>query len=167
MPGYTKPYRLDRSNCAGGLLLYVREDIPSKLLEPKFHSDIECIVIEFNIYKRKWLLLGLYNPKKSLISNCITHVSKYIDQYSSLYDNIILLGDFNSEMSDEVMDEFSRVYGLKSLIKEPTCYKSLDNPSCIDLILTNRYNSFQDSTVIETGISDLHKLTYTILKTIF
>ena len=59
MPGYTTPYRLDRSECAGGLLLYVREDIPSKLLKPNFHSDIECIVIEFSIYKRKWLLLGL------------------------------------------------------------------------------------------------------------
>ena len=120
MSGFTRPYRLDRSESAGGLLLYVREDIPSKLLEPNFHSDIECIAIEFSIYKRKWLLLGLYNPKKSLIRNCIAKVSKYLDQYSTFYDNIILLGDFNSEMSDESMDEFSRVYGLKNLIKKRT-----------------------------------------------
>ena len=30
MHGYTTPYRLDRNANGGGLLLYVREDIPTK-----------------------------------------------------------------------------------------------------------------------------------------
>ena len=60
--GYSLPYRLDRSQNGGGLLLYVREDIPSKLLQPKSLSNIECIRIDISISKRKWLLLGLYNP---------------------------------------------------------------------------------------------------------
>ena len=29
--GYTKPYRLDRNRCGGGVMIYVREDIPSKV----------------------------------------------------------------------------------------------------------------------------------------
>ena len=55
----------------------------------------------------------------------------------------------------------------KNLVKEPTCFKSLVNPSCIDLILTNRPKSFQNTLNVETGLSDFHKLTLTVLKTKF
>ena len=65
------------------------------------------------------------------------------------------------------MEQFCASYNLKSLIKEPTCFKSVDNPSCIDLILTNHPKCFQNSGVYETGISDFHKLTFTVLKTYF
>ena len=65
------------------------------------------------------------------------------------------------------MDDFCSLYCLKSLIKVPTCFKSTKNPSCIDLILTNRPHNFQNSTVLETGLSDFHLLTVTVLKTTF
>ena len=42
-----------------------------------------------------------------------------------------------------------------------------DNPSCIDLILTNLPRSFQSSRAIETGLSDFHKMTVTVMKTSF
>ena len=58
-------------------------------------------------------------------------------------------------------------YNLKSLVKQKTCFKNPDNPSCIDLILTNSRRSFQDSSVFETGLSDFHKLTTTVLKQYF
>ena len=48
-----------------------------------------------------------------------------------------------------------------------TCFKNIDNPSCIDLILTNKPLYFQKTTVIETGISDFHKLTLTTMKSSF
>ena len=65
------------------------------------------------------------------------------------------------------MHEFCSLFNFFSLIKDPTCFKSVENPSCIDLILTNRPKSFQKSMVIETGLSDFHKLTITVLKTSF
>ena len=52
-------------------------------------------------------------------------------------------------------------------MKEPTCYKNPDNPSCIDLFLTNRPRTFQCTTTIETGISDFHKLVVAVLKTFY
>ena len=45
-------------------------------------------------------------------------------------------GDFNVEISDSHMDPFCAIYHLQSLIKEPTCYKNPEKPTCIDLILT-------------------------------
>ena len=65
------------------------------------------------------------------------------------------------------MADFCCTYNLTCLIKENTCFKSLVNPSCIDLILTNRSQSFQNSGAIETGLSDFHKLIITVLKTSF
>ena len=42
-----------------------------------------------------------------------------------------------------------------------------DNPTCPDLILTNRPSCFQRSTVFETGLPDFHLLTITEFKTSF
>ena len=50
------------------------------------------------------------------------------------------------------------------MLNEPTCFKNPDKPSCIDLILTNCPRSFQNSCVIETGLSDFQKLVATVMK---
>ena len=42
--------------------------------------------------------------------------------------------------------------------------KNPENPSCIDLILTNKPRSFQTKCVIETGLSDFHRMTISVLK---
>ena len=48
---FSKPYRLDRDSLGGGILLYVREDIPSNLLEVEtkpiegFYAEIIYITI--------------------------------------------------------------------------------------------------------------------------
>ena len=90
-----------------------------------------------------------------------------IDHYFPLYDNIIILGDFNSGMSEDAMGDFCGIYNFKNLVKKTTCYKNLETPFCIDLSLTNRQNSFKDTRVIETGLSDFHKLNATLLKVYF
>ena len=53
------------------------------------------------------------------------------------------------------MRDFCNTYNLQNIIKEPTCFKSVENPKTIDLILTNRYTSFHTSIAIETGISGI------------
>ena len=51
------------------------------------------------------------------------------------------------------------------MINKPACYKNPGKPSCIDLILTNCPSSFQNSSVIETGLSDFHMMIVTVMKT--
>ena len=53
------------------------------------------------------------------------------------------------------------------MINKPTCYKNPERPSCIDLFLTNCPHSFQNSCVIETGLSDFHKMVVTVMKTTY
>ena len=80
---------------------------------------------------------------------------------------MLLLGDFNSEIREIPMQNFCNIFNFFNLIKSPTCYKNVYNPTCIDLILTNKPKSFFNSTTIETGLSDHHVLTITIMKSTF
>ena len=82
------------------------------------------------------------------------------------YDNFLLLGDFNSEMSEDEMKDFCDTYCLSNMIKEPTLVKNILNPSSIDLILTNRSRMFQNRIAIETGFSDHHKLNITVTRSL-
>ena len=72
----------------------------------------------------------------------------------------MLIGNFNKKKN---LDVFMNSFGLECLIKKPTCFQS-KNPSCIDLILTNKKDLFKNSNVLEVGISDHHSLTITTLK---
>ena len=121
--------------------------------------------VEVNIRKKMWLLSCSYNPHKSNISNHLRHLNKGLDVYLKSYDNILIMGDFNSEFSENFLNSFCNVNSLKTLNRGPTCFKNPSNPSCIDLFLTNRKQGFQQTHVIETGISDFHKMVVTVMKT--
>ena len=62
---------------------------------------------------------------------------------------------------------FCDIYSFQHLIKEPKCYKNSNNPKCTDLVLTNWQRSFQNSRVIDTGLSDFHMMTVTVLRSYF
>ena len=49
---FSKPYCLDRNRNRGGVIIYVREDIPSKILTNYvLPTDIEALFIELNFRK--------------------------------------------------------------------------------------------------------------------
>ena len=50
--GFFKPYSFDRNGNGGGILLYICEDIPSKLILIKM--TIEGIFVEINLRKKSW-----------------------------------------------------------------------------------------------------------------
>ena len=114
--GYSKPCRLDRSSNGGGILLYVRDDIPSRLLtDYKIKDNLELFFVEVNIRKKKWLLSCSYNPHTSNISNHLHHLNKGLDVYLKSYDNILVMGDFNSEFGENYLNSFCNVNSLKTL----------------------------------------------------
>ena len=107
LEGFTPPYRIDRTAHGGGLMLFFREDIPSKLL-PNINPscNIENIFVEINLTLKKWLISGSYNPNVSHIQNHTVDLSKNLDFYSSKYENFIVIGDFNAEMTNNHLEEF-------------------------------------------------------------
>ena len=164
--GYSEPYRIYRNCHGGGIILYVRANIPSKLLLTEL-LPMEGFYVEIKLQKNEWLLCCSYNPNKNAIKSHIEILHKGLALYSSKYENAITFGDFNVGMNNSDMAVFCDTYYLNCLIKEPTCYKNPENPSCIDLILTNNPKCFQSSYVVETGLSDFHRMTVTVIKTTF
>ena len=145
MKSYSKPYRLDRNSKGGGIILCVMEDVPSKLMNSSCtNHDKEYLLVELNVRKQKWLTIYKHNPHKTRIKGHLECISTEIDSHSSKCDNFSLLGDFDSESTEEAMESFCQIYIFKNLINKPTCYKNPTNPSCVDLILTNRPGSFQN-----------------------
>ena len=98
---------------------------------------MEAMFIEITIRNSKWLLAVGYNPQKIVL---LELYKQRVDKHLAKYENIILLGDFNSEVSGIHMENICELYNLKNLIDEHTCFKSIENPSSIDVMLTNRYN---------------------------
>ena len=165
LKGFSKPCRLYRSSNGGGLLLYIKEDIPSRVSNNfVMPQNMECMFVEINIHKRKWLLCCSYNPNKNNIAGHLHHLKYALESYLTDYDNILVLGDLNSESSEPYLNDFCDAFNLKNLVKSPTCFKNPDNPSCIDLFLTNRPKSFHGTRTLETGLSDFDKMVITILK---
>ena len=151
----------------GGILLYVREDIPSKLLLVE-ENPIEGLFVEINLRnKEKCLISCSYNPKKTSLSNHIAAISKSLDLFTTKYERLLFLGDFNAGMEDSSIKVLCSNYNLTSMINKPTCHKNPDKPTCIDLILTDCPGSFQNSCVIETGLSDFHTMIVTVIKTFY
>ena len=57
LEGLTPPYRLDRTEHGGGLMLFIRKGIPFKLLPNVNPSGkIGNIYVEINLRSKKWLI---------------------------------------------------------------------------------------------------------------
>ena len=165
--GFSKPYRLDITSNSGGLLFYVKANLPSKLIRfYNFPSEIQCIPIELNISTKKYALLSIYRPPNQNINFFLDKLSEALDIYSKHYENICIFGDFNATPENNDMINFMSNQCLSNLIKGPTCFKSA-NGSMIDLFLTTNKYLFQKTNSFETGISDHHHLIATVLKTTY
>ena len=56
-----------------------------------------------------------------MIKGYLEYISKEIDSHSSKHDNFLLLGDFNSEPTEEAMKIFCQICNFKNLLDKPTC----------------------------------------------
>ena len=102
-----------------------------------------------------------------MIKGYLEYISKVINSHSSKYDNFLLLGDFNSEPTEEAIKRFCQIRNLKNLLDKLTCYKNPTNPSRVNLIITNKHRSFQNSCTFKTVLSKFHKMPLKVLKSSF
>ena len=100
----------------------------------------------------------MYRPPKVHVSHLITsleHVcEKCICDASSLY----IIGDLNVDMmtkSNALADTLD-VFNLRNVVRKPTCFKNVLNPSLLDVILTNTPRRLTSVLNVSLGISDFH-----------
>ena len=82
--GFHTPFRYDRNKNGGGILLYVRQDIPAKTLSHDFPSA-ESFFVDIILHKKKWRINCSYNPNKNNIKNHLEIISKVLDAFSTKY----------------------------------------------------------------------------------
>ena len=73
VPGYSVPFRLDRTGKGGGIW-------PCRMLSKfTFEKEIEAFAIENNLRKVKWLFVCSYNPNLCNIMVLLNAIDKAID----------------------------------------------------------------------------------------
>ena len=126
-------------------------------------NDFEGLFVELNFWKKKTILCCSYNTHKSNISSLLISLGEILDIQMTKHENFLIVGDFNSKLSESAIIIFCEPYHLHNLVKSATCFKNPSKPLCVDLILRNCPKSFMNIQAVVTGLSDFHKLTLTVL----
>ena len=147
-------------------MIYVKDDIPTKEVTfVNLPHDIERIFVEVNLVNWKWLCCGCYHPPGQQDEYLFNQLGNVLDQYTQNYEKF-LIGDFSAEDTEPSLFEFSYECKVKVITSKAFC-KSLQNPSCIDLFISNSPLSFQNVTAIFKGLSEPHQLVVTVRKQVF
>ena len=109
-----KMYRKDRIKTGGGLLLYVNENLPGKIINSyKFKESSEIILYEFSVSNKTWLLLGNYRPPSQNDLSFISELNHALNFFSSTYEKFVL------STENPNLKNFMRSFYLESLINSP------------------------------------------------
>ena len=165
--GY-KTERRDRTAHGGGLMTFVRSDLPFKRRKDLECEELETICYELAMAKRKWGIIGSYRQPSMTNQTFESDMTKCLDKMFIHYENLICIGDLNYDILrndkcqplNNICDNFS----LDCIIKEPTCFTKHSDPSLFDVILTNSKTLLCKTVNFSCGLSDCHNMVATSLK---
>ena len=157
-----KVHRKDRNEYGGGLLVYVKASLPHRQLNDFDFGDnsVECMVIEAFLKREKVIFIFVYKPPCVSNDRLIVQLSKRLDKYLSEVKSIFIIGDININLQciPKPFQDFMCGYSLCNVVKEPTCFKSVSNPTLIDVILTNTPRRLASHVNVAIGMSDHHNI---------
>ena len=124
-------FRRDCNKYNGGLMFYISEGIPCKVLTNlTVSSNAELISIDITKW-RKWLLLGVYKPPVESDSEGIIRIFNHC---VPSYEDILLLGDHLNMTTENNMTCTSHIIRpVTSHIIRPVT-SQIDNPTLFWLI---------------------------------
>ena len=155
-------------------MVFIKNDIIAKRLTELEPEYLECICVELKISIKKWIIFVVYrSPKYGNLSEFFEKLSRVVDLATTKYDKVVILGDINIDTQDSdspglnKVQDICDVFGLISLIIKSTTCETKMSSSSIDVILTNHTRSLKNSGMIETGLSDFHKLVITSFRSTY
>ena len=160
VPNYCKPYRQDRNDRGGGVMVFIKDNLPHRLLSEYSgcHEGIDFLSFELVLKSRKWHITYFYRPPSVNEGIFTKFLSQMCDVFIAKGDAYIATGDCNLNcLISTSLNSICDVYGLHicNLAQGPTCFKG-DPPSLVDVILTNKPASFSGCFNTDLGISDFH-----------
>ena len=143
----------------GGVIVFVRDDIPYKKLDVRIPEDIEALFLEINLSYTKWLFCGFYHPPSQNDAYFYQDLSNCLDLFSKKSTNFFLADDFNSEETNCII----------RISKFPWCEKYVKRKKLASKAWTilhvwiywsqiNKSASNLLQLYIDTGLSDFHRL---------
>jgi hypothetical protein len=156
-------YRADRTQNGGGVMCYVRSSIPHRI-RPDIslcNHNIESLVIDVRESRQRAFYICVYRSPSTSCNLLINLLQEMLDKCLLECDIIYLMGDLNVNLlkPKHELTEFLDLYDLKNVVKEATCFKSVANPSLVDVILTNKPRSLSGHVNVNIGLSDYHNIT--------
>ena len=102
LSGFHETLRLDINYRSGGLFVYKKVSLPSKILTyltKILILNIQTILFEINLRKEKWLFVSIYKSQ--------SQSNQYVlDMYFDSQENKFILRDFNLEPSNSSIASF-------------------------------------------------------------
>ena len=137
---YQVPFRKDRiTNSYGGVIVYVKGNIPCKRRLDLEIVGVECIWLELTLRNKTVLFSVFYRSPNSPAQTLVDIENTIGLAFDTNIGNIIVTGDFNLNWLDSgskrKVSSVSDQYNLAQLIREPTHFTE-NSSSLIDLIFT-------------------------------
>ena len=153
-----KLYRQDRDDRGGGIMVYINDSIPHRLVKEYtgVYMGIDYMTIEISVKSYKWNLVYLYRPPSVSVTVFCEFLSMLCDEFVDDSNLTLLFGDMNCNLFNQSdLCDVCDVFNLTNLIKDPTCFKG-DTPTLVDVFLTNKPRSFSGVINTDIGSSDFH-----------
>ena len=155
-------FRQDSSATSGGVMVYIRNDIPCRRrceFEFACHEN-QSICLEFSIRNEKWFLLSNYILPSSNVNNYCNQMGPTLDKILSESSNVILTGDFNVDMLSKslkftALNDVLQMYNLQNIITNGTCFKG-SKATLLDLIIVSKPKRYGSTLNFNCGLSDCH-----------
>ena len=156
--GY-KLVRADRLKHAGGVAIYIRSNVNFKYISKSSNdSEIEYLFIELCSGDSKMLLGSVYRPNRTID---ISVFVSYLESICLTYNNIVIAGDFNSNILREtsLTTEMS-VLGLYSCNNSFPTHFSRSTNTLLDLFFVNDLSKFLLYDQVSCPVFSKHDLIY-------
>ena len=88
-------------------------------------KNTQIIPFELNLRKEKWMFICIYRPPVQNKQYFLENLSMIVDYYSIIFDNPIILEDFNMEPNSQILISFMQSLNLFNIIKSNTCFKAM------------------------------------------
>ena len=154
--------RKDRNAKGGVLMAFYRYDLPVRRIKQYECIENENIFLELKLKNRSWGISCIYRPQSLNDRVFDSDLCSKLDQIQIKYDHLCFVGDLNYNLlipeKSQILRNIIDTYSFKNLVKDPTCHTKINQPSLIDVFLTNSPSLLCNAINFDCGLSDCHNM---------